>query len=597
MSGFLGIFHRDGKPIDHNLLSRLKQKLTYRGPDAQQTWQSGNVGLVHTLFRTTWEQRNEQQPFTLGNQRWLVGEIRLDRREELIAKIGEPGLEEVPDCELVLHAYIKWGEACVEHLAGDFAFGIWDSAEQKMFCARDHFGIRQLYYYETAGIFVFSNDLDRLLETGAPKDVNDQALVDFLIFGHNRVPGSTSYHAIQRLPAAHTASVSATRSEITRYWKPPELDVRYKRKSEYVEHFRELLLRAVSDRLRIDRVSLLMSGGLDSTSIAAFAQRGQCQHSRSSELKAFTVFEEILGEDPERRYSTIASRWLGIPHQLLDIGNFTFFQDAETILSRYPQPYDVPFGAVQKYLYAHAAAFGRVGLNGCGADPSLQPTHTDEPFRTALVFNLIGAFPRLLLAHRRIPRLGFRTALRRAMGKRVSLPPPPDEWLLPQYRHDESFQQRRQTVFAKRQGVRRLPAFDLTMDPLWAGLFEYIQMDGAEAGLEVRFPFFAIDVIGFVLNLPSLPWFVEKHLLREATKGWLPKEIRLRPKTYVQHTSWQARASDVERFVHQYRPSDRLQSFIAWKGLLQFSRNTRYLSDGVRQAISMDFWLMARGLT
>src|SRR5581483_3512479 len=162
MSGILGIFHRDGKPVDPEDLGKLVDALRFRGPDEQRTWIDGNLAFGHTLLRTTWESEHEHQPFTLDGTTWLVCDARLDQRDELIASLGvdsqAPHLQ-LSDAELILRAYQRWGEGCVHHLLGEFAFAIWDAPARKLFCARDHLGLRPFYYAQLGETFIFSNDL------------------------------------------------------------------------------------------------------------------------------------------------------------------------------------------------------------------------------------------------------------------------------------------------------------------------------------------------------------------------------------------------------------------------------------------------------
>ena len=128
MSGFIAIVDTSGAPVERNLLEALTDSLRCRGPDRQQVWTDGPVGLGHALFRTTHEAQYENQPASLDGKVWITGSIRVDGREALVAKLGlgtPLSLDRTPDSELVLHAYHKWGERCLEHLLGDFAFVVW----------------------------------------------------------------------------------------------------------------------------------------------------------------------------------------------------------------------------------------------------------------------------------------------------------------------------------------------------------------------------------------------------------------------------------------------------------------------------------------
>src|SRR5712671_4405205 len=142
MSGFVGILNLDGAPVDRALLERMTRYLAFRGPDAQEVCCSGPVGLGHALLQITSGTPLEKQPAQLDGRLWIVADARIDARAELIGKLkGKSQTARVlslstPDAELILHAYDNWGEACVEHLLGDFVFAIWDAREKRLFSAR-----------------------------------------------------------------------------------------------------------------------------------------------------------------------------------------------------------------------------------------------------------------------------------------------------------------------------------------------------------------------------------------------------------------------------------------------------------------------------
>src|SRR5207245_9552075 len=136
----------------------------------------------------------ESQPFPLAGQMWIVADARVDAQAELIRELaarGEHVDKGVTDVELLLRAYGTWGEECVEHLLGDFAFAVWDGPRRRLFCARDHLGVKPLYYAHIGQSVVFSNTLDCVrLHPGVSTKLNDSALADFLLFGLNLEPGT-----------------------------------------------------------------------------------------------------------------------------------------------------------------------------------------------------------------------------------------------------------------------------------------------------------------------------------------------------------------------------------------------------------------------
>src|SRR5262249_53876208 len=129
MSGFVVVFNLDGAPVSPQLMREMTDYMDFRGPDAREVWIDGQVGMGHAMLRTTFESRFERQPFSLDDQIWIAADARVDDRAELIRRLAveERGLRDAPDNELILHAYHAWGEDCVDHLIGDFAFAIWDA--------------------------------------------------------------------------------------------------------------------------------------------------------------------------------------------------------------------------------------------------------------------------------------------------------------------------------------------------------------------------------------------------------------------------------------------------------------------------------------
>ncbi|MGC2706420.1 MAG: asparagine synthase-related protein, partial [Candidatus Acidiferrales bacterium] len=310
MSGIVGMYDRSGAPADRTLLQALAHFLSYCGPDAREIWSHGPVGLGHTMLRTTRESRVERQPASLSGRFWITADARIDCREELKSKLVELESGKVPeptgtDSDLILRSYAAWGSDCVQHLRGDFAFAIWDAERKLLFCARDHFGIKPLYYSELGELFFFSNVLDCVRQhPDVSEELNDAAIGDFLLFGLNCDAATTTFRDIRRLPPGHSMTVSSEGLRIRRYWSAPtEGRIRYRRAEDYVEHFQILLQAAVSDRMAGDRTGILLSGGLDSGAIAATARELSRVQGGTDDLRAYTVVYESLFPVEEGAYA------------------------------------------------------------------------------------------------------------------------------------------------------------------------------------------------------------------------------------------------------------------------------------------------------
>ena len=360
MSGIAGVVQFDRSPLDPKLPQRLADSLAFRGPDAQRIWLKDHVGFAHALFKTTEESEREVQPLTLDGKTWIVADARIDARKELFAAwmaAGEPDLTRSSwtDAELILRAYRTWGEACVERLRGDFAFAIWDDAKQELFCARDHMGVKLLYYAHLGSCVIFSNTLECIrrhpLVSGR---LNDLAVADFLLFGVNRDLATTSFAQIQRIPPAHRATWSASGFRLSRYWTMPvDEPLLYRRSGDYIDRFHELLQKSVADRLRANRVWVFMSGGLDSPTLAATARDLMRRRYQTFELQALTTSHPFLPE--EDRYAEAAAAHVKIP--------IRFRQSAETTSANWEQ---TPFSMPEPHMSAWTVPIEREFWQGLG---------------------------------------------------------------------------------------------------------------------------------------------------------------------------------------------------------------------------------------
>ena len=292
--------------------------------------QTATWGLAMRCSGPSRKLRPERQPCTLDGSAWITADARIDDRISLEAELtarGEPIPPGATDVDLILHAYASWGERCVEHLVGDFAFAIWDKREGKLFCARDHFGVKAFYYVQTRGRLVFGNTLTCLLQHPAVSaELNDLAVADFLLFGWNQDPFTTTFSTIYQLPPAHTLTWHDGRRRVQPYWVLPiDEPIRYRRSQDYVERFKELLCQAVTDRLRASRVGVFMSGGMDSTAVAAVAKDVARASNTILQVSASTIVYDHLIPDEERHWSGLAAPviWESISSRQLTVSACT----------------------------------------------------------------------------------------------------------------------------------------------------------------------------------------------------------------------------------------------------------------------------------
>ena len=537
MSGIAGIVRLDGGRIDAQDLRSLTQSLAFRGPDRQDVWIGDNVGLGHAELRTTDDVDAIAQPTTLDGSVWITADARLDGRAELIHLLDDSGrhdLERADDSMLILHAYHAWGENCVDYLIGDFSFAIWNRRTRHLFCARDHFGVKPFYYACTPQGIVFSNTLNALRgQAGVSSTLNELAVADFLLFGINQDPATTIFADIKRLPPGHTLIFDGRGARTNRYWSVPiDGRIRYRRSSEYVEHFRGLLERSVADRLRSSRIGVWMSGGLDSTSITALARKAFATTSHG--LCTHTIVYDELIPDEERHYSGTAARSLGVEHSVFVADSHRPFDGWDHSDWLIPEPTGDPFLFMRMRQLADVAAQGRVLLCGEGGDEVLWPTRALDIARSAHMMELTADLARSVLLHRRRPAFGVRAALRRRWRKpRSSAPPFPDwinETLTSRLHLRERWEHAHRDEVSNVHPLRPQAYRRLSTSP-WSWYFESSDPGVTRLPVEVRYPFLDLRLVKYLLAIPPIPWCIDKEILRRAMRGVLPDSVRLRPKS------------------------------------------------------------------
>ncbi|MGB8541371.1 MAG: asparagine synthase-related protein [Candidatus Acidiferrales bacterium] len=526
--------------MDRALLRALTDFISYAGPDGRDTYTAGSLGLGHTLLRTTKEPTLERLPAGPDGQFWITADARIDCREELKRELekAEPNHRRAAtDSELILHAYAIWGEECVRHLRGDFAFAIWDARRKTLFCARDHFGIKPFYYAEIRNIFLFSNVLNCIRShPEISESLNDAAIGDFLLFGLNCDLSTTTFRDIRRLPPAHCLSVSAESMRISRYWSAPTSGaIRYRHADEYVEHFQSLIRSAVADRLRVDRAGILLSGGLDSGAIAATAREMSDSSLGTRDLRAYTVINKLLISDRDGAYAQQVADYLHIPIQFVEMSKLEPFErwnDSESIS---PEPVGDPLFAGLSEEFKVIAADCNVVL--CGEGPDNLMYFEMLPFAKQLLRKRdLQGFVREVSGYLRLRSSiwpGIRRRIKGAFGKDRNQPLFPS-WL------DAEFS-RRLNLLERWKEWSELPALrphpvlpkahaSLSI-PQWTNAFEQESPGASRFPVEVRYPFLDLRIVNYLLALPPFPLFFEKRLLRDAMVGRLPEKVRLRPKT------------------------------------------------------------------
>ena len=539
MSGIAGIVALDGAPLDSALPARMAAFLAPRGPDGNRAWSAGPAGLAHALLRTGDVGEDAAQPLSLDGQTTVVADARIDGRDDLVRELRGAGVQaaaDAPPAELILHALRAWGDDAPRRLLGDFAFAAWDARRQRLFCARDAFGLKPFYYARTFRALVFSNSLDAVrLHPAVSAELDDGWIADFLLHGDPQSTDATVYAAIRLLPPGHTLTVEDGRITLRRWFSLPEPEpLRLRSPAEYAERFVQALRMAVTDRLPRDRAAILLSGGRDSTALAASWRDAVDAGARATELRGYTAFHARLMPDDEPAYTRMAADALRIPVAFLPADGYAPFARWEAPELYRPQPSASPLLAIEADQYRQAAGHARVLLTGQGGDALLRESRSRLARLAARGHVAAAAAEAVAYArwHRRIPRPGVRTWLAERGGARRGTAEAPG-WIAP--------------AFAARVGLaERLAAWNARTPPphplrpeaaeelsgtLWPALFGAWDPGSTGVAMEVRHPYFDLRLVRLALSIPPAQWYNDKGLLRIGMRGRLPARLLARPKT------------------------------------------------------------------
>jgi asparagine synthase (glutamine-hydrolysing) len=546
MSGYAGIVRPGSGAVDANedaqLVEKMAKAIAYRGPDSQNIWSHPDVHFCFSFLKTGPAPQSKTQPCSSDGRIWLLGDVRLDGREELFRRFeqrGEKVEQTISDEELLLHVFQIFGEAGVAALDGDFSVVLWDSKKKKLSGFRDLTGGKSFFYCASGGGLSFSNTLDALRAApGFDGALDENFLGDYLLASWCPDPERTVYKQIRRLPPGHALEFSAEGLKVHRVAQLPiEEMIRYGSEEQYVEHYREILHLAVKDRLANGTNVVFMSGGLDSTTVAAEANRTWTKRIGGGTVCAQTVDYKPLFDDKEGEEARRVADYLRIPFEVLHGGHYEPFSGWDAADFPMPEPRHELYLAFHLEQHRRAAAVARVALSGDGGDDVLV-AHAWPYLRHLLRRgNIIGATTAVaghVWTTGRLPVLGL--GIRSRIQNRFGGGREPEkfpEWLNPDFEKRLKLRERFEELQKKAEsGHPTHPGpYAMLTGPFWPNLLEGEDAAWSGAALETRAPLLDRRMVRYLLRLPAMPWCMDKQLVRRAMKGELPKETLERKKS------------------------------------------------------------------
>ncbi len=371
MCGIAGLLSLQDAPVGfaQRALDAMGALIAHRGPDGYDLWTDPTfrVGLVHRRLAIIDLTPAGAQPMEASNGTVISynGEIYnyLELREQLS---GGWTFQSTSDTEVILAAYSKWGEGCVDHLRGMFAFAIWDDRNKKLFAARDRFGIKPFYYTVQEEILYFASEAKALLPFLGNIETDSEALSEYLTFQYT-IGKKTLFKGISSLLPGHLLRVERDDVVTSRYWDV-QYDVDFDRSPSYFERrFTELLSDSMQVHLRSDvPVGGYVSGGLDSSLVALMASK--LDHRSRDAFHG--RFLEFPGYD-ESGYAKTVTDLADMSLHMVDITAADFRNSIADVIYHLDFPVAGPGSFPQYMVSALAAKKVKVVLGGQGGDELL----------------------------------------------------------------------------------------------------------------------------------------------------------------------------------------------------------------------------------
>lgn len=553
MCGIAGILKFDANAsVDEVRLEGMRDVLRHRGPDDAGSMVVGSVGLAHRRLSIIDLDHGHQPMMNADGSVWITYNGEVYNFKALRAELESRGCVFSTQCdtEVVLRAYEVFGEDCVEHLRGMFAFAVWDQKRQRLLLARDRLGIKPLYYAIADGQLLFGSEIKSILAADVVRPELNAAVLPEYLANRYVADGSTFYRDIQKLLPGHTLTWTREKGfSGRRYWRPPVASGESGASlEECAADVRGWLEDAVHSHLVSDvPLGLFLSGGIDSSALAALMSKMV-----DEPIQTFAVgFEERAASELE--YARLVADSIGARHREVVVSPMEFFESLPRLIWHEDEPIafssSVPLYFVSRLAQEHV----KVVMSGEGADELFlgynryRVTAWNERlgrmYRATVpgavrggVRSLMGRLPHSM---RRYPERTFLALAPEARElfyenfavfpvalQRKLLSEPQKLDIRDPYAEALRYYEEIQAGSLERMGHADLQTYLVEL------LMKQDQMSMA-ASIESRVPFLDHGLVERVAAIPGrhkVRGWQTKAVLREALRGIVPREILTRPK-------------------------------------------------------------------
>ncbi|MBI5102223.1 MAG: asparagine synthase (glutamine-hydrolyzing) [Nitrospirae bacterium] len=550
MCGIFGIVNKDSKAPSEEFLRDVTRSIAHRGPDGEGYYTSRNVALAHRRLSIIDPEGGKQPMCNEDETVWITFNGCIYNYLELRQQLLQRGHRFRTHCdtEVIIHAYEEFGKDCVNYFNGMWAFAIWDSRQQELFCSRDRLGVKPFYYSCDGNSFLFSSEIKALVKAGVKPEVSPEGLNDYITFQFT-IGDKTLFKGIKRLlpGCSLTLRMEDFRLSVEKYW-----DLRYEydtyhNEEYFIDRLFFLLEDAVKIRLRSDvPLGAHLSGGIDSSTIACLA----ASLLGSFKLKTFTGGFSDGKEFDETEYAKIVSRAAGTDfHEIFPTAR-DFIADFPRLVYFMDEPAAGPGIFPQYQVCKLAREHVKVVLGGQGGDEIFigyaryLVGYLEEALKGAIwetakegkfAVTLESIVPNLPILQAYKPMLSYfwKDGLFGPQDERYFRLIDRSEGMKEMFSPDAM---KADTTLGEFRGlfneknlsslVNKMTYFDTK-----ASLPALLQVEDRTSmafGLESRVPLLDYRIIEFVASIPPVIKFKGgdyKHLLKNAAKSIVPREI------------------------------------------------------------------------
>ncbi len=566
-------------------LRAMCDTLVHRGPDDQGVYYRPGIGLAMRRLSVIDLLTGRQPISNETGDIWVVFNGEIYNYQELRAQLARSGhtLRTTSDTETIVHLYEDYGLECVQHLRGMFAFALWDARRNRLVIARDRIGEKPLFYAQTDEGLLFGSEIKAILRAGMARDVNPQAVCDFLAAGY--VGGEhTFYRGIFKLPPAHRLVYENGRSIVTRYWShtprgakdPPSFSDASEELAGQLEEVVRLCLKSDVE------VGAFLSGGVDSSVLVALMRR------QAAHVKTFSVgYRGAAAGFNELSYAQRVAKLVGTEHRELVLDARSSMELLPRILWHYDEPHGEPTSALVYLLSEFTQRHVKVAVGGTGGDEIFFGYPRHRGIRMLQWYNRVPRLVRKGLVERVVERwpestTGSRFAKRARRFIDGSDRPPAAAYLswvsllhadlrdsllssdVKAHAQDpagERFLRQHLLADTGESVFDRAASLDIE-GYLPEYQLAYVDRMSMAHGLEVRSPLCDYRLVEFVRSLPvdyRLRRLTSKYIFKEVARRWLPSDIVDRPKVGFDSPIGQWFKEDLQPFIRSFLSPEQLR--------------------------------------